>query len=55
MFFMLFTRGRVSLGEQSLGLIMTLTDLGCPSISYHSLLDDPGLAAGINHGLKPAY
>ncbi len=30
---------------------MVLTDLGCPSISYHSLLDDPGLPTRINHGL----
>ncbi len=55
----------VSRGSQTSGLLQSLlawhheswsymfifSDLGCPRISYHSLLYDPGLPARINHGL----
>ena len=29
------------------------TDLGCPSISYHSLLDDPGLSVYLDPYMSP--
>ncbi len=38
-------------GNSTLEHFTCKSDLGCPSTSYHSLLDDPGFPAQINHGV----